>query len=63
MISILSAVWLQWWVVSNAQDPNNRVGYWLGVYGGLAALALVTNVIADGYVNRSLGQCRLLSLP
>ncbi|TWU70754.1 hypothetical protein ED733_001354 [Metarhizium rileyi] len=43
-------VWLQWWADSNAHDPNNRVGYWLGVYAGLAFLALVTNVIADGWV-------------
>ncbi|KHO01326.1 ABC transporter [Metarhizium album ARSEF 1941] len=35
------SIWLQWWTDSNAKYPNENIGYWLGVYFGLAALAVV----------------------
>lgn len=44
------AVWLQWWVDANEQNPNARIGYWLGVFAGLACLAIVANIVGDWYV-------------
>ncbi|RCI10632.1 hypothetical protein L249_4464 [Ophiocordyceps polyrhachis-furcata BCC 54312] len=35
--AIFPSVWLQWWTNANAERPNERIGYWLGVYGVLAA--------------------------
>jgi hypothetical protein len=44
----MKAVWLQWWVKANETHPNERIGYWLGVYGGLAGLAIVGSGVAQG---------------
>ncbi|KAJ5533778.1 ABC transporter integral membrane type 1 [Penicillium freii] len=38
------ALWIQWWVVANEEQPNNQLGMYLGVYGlifGLTCLSLV----------------------
>ncbi|KAI9147656.1 Canalicular multispecific organic anion transporter 2 [Paramyrothecium foliicola] len=45
------SVWLQWWVKANETHPNERIGYWLGVYGGLAGLAIVGSGIAESVYN------------
>ena len=36
----LPSIWVQWWSTANAIDPNGNLGYWLGIYGFLAAGAL-----------------------
>ncbi|GAD93146.1 ABC transporter [Paecilomyces variotii No. 5] len=41
------SVWLQWWVDANEQNPNARIGYWLGVFAGLGCLAIVANIVGD----------------
>ncbi|OJJ44494.1 hypothetical protein ASPZODRAFT_135308 [Penicilliopsis zonata CBS 506.65] len=41
------SVWLQWWVDANQRNPNERLGYWLGGFAGLACLAIVANIISD----------------
>ncbi|KAI3103888.1 hypothetical protein CBS147331_7492 [Penicillium roqueforti] len=38
-------IWLEWWTASNVDHPNNRLGYWIGVYavfGFLAVFSLIT---------------------
>jgi ATP-binding cassette, subfamily C (CFTR/MRP), member 1 len=35
-------IWVQWWSVANASQPNQNLGYWLGVYGVLGAGALIS---------------------
>ncbi|KIE00725.1 ABC transporter, partial [Metarhizium majus ARSEF 297] len=35
------SIWLQWWTDYNSKHPNEKIGYWLGIYFGLAALAVV----------------------
>lgn len=42
----ISDVWVKWWATANSTDPNGRLGYWLGFYGVLGALALVCLVIS-----------------
>lgn len=44
-----SAVWLQWWVNANENDPNGRVGYWLGIFATFSCIAIVANIISDWY--------------
>lgn len=34
-------IWVQWWAAANEDEPNNRLGYWLGIYGMLGGLAIV----------------------
>lgn len=34
-------IWLQWWSDSNDAHGTQRVGYWLGVYAGLGAIAML----------------------
>ncbi|KAK3322938.1 P-loop containing nucleoside triphosphate hydrolase protein [Apodospora peruviana] len=34
-------VWVQWWAADNQTRPNDRLGYWLGVYAALGATAIV----------------------
>lgn len=41
------AIWLQWWTDFNAKYPNENISYWLGVYFGLAALAVVGCMASD----------------
>ncbi|KFY91854.1 hypothetical protein V498_05291 [Pseudogymnoascus sp. VKM F-4517 (FW-2822)] len=41
------SVWLQWWVNANADHPNDRVGYWLGVFGALAVVTILGCALAD----------------
>lgn len=65
--SLSLAIWLQWWTKANEKHPNERIGYWVGVYFGLAALAVIGCMASDWYVvdckneiresqaNRSLG--------
>ncbi|KAK8064708.1 hypothetical protein PG994_007346 [Apiospora phragmitis] len=48
--SLLLAIWLQWWTDANAKYPNENIGYWLGVYLGLAALAVISCMASDWYV-------------
>lgn len=41
-ISTFPSVWLNWWVESNAAQPNQRIGYYLGVYAALQILAVAS---------------------
>ncbi|KFY47652.1 hypothetical protein V495_01884 [Pseudogymnoascus sp. VKM F-4514 (FW-929)] len=45
------SVWLQWWVNANADHPNDRVGYWLGVFGALAIVTILGCALADTMFN------------
>ncbi|OBT74156.1 hypothetical protein VF21_06257 [Pseudogymnoascus sp. 05NY08] len=45
------SVWLQWWVNANADHPNERVGYWLGVFGALAVVTILGCALADTMFN------------
>ncbi|PFH57820.1 hypothetical protein XA68_14537 [Ophiocordyceps unilateralis] len=49
--AIFPSVWLQWWTNANAERPNERIGYWLGVYGVLAAVTMVGCTLADCVFN------------
>lgn len=44
---ICQAVWLQRWTNVNTTRPNERVGYYLGVYGSIAAAAVVGFLWSD----------------
>jgi len=44
--SEISDIWVKWWASANAQDPNGRLGYWLGIYGAIGALALVCLIVS-----------------
>ncbi|KAL7917975.1 ABC transporter [Trichoderma austrokoningii] len=41
------SIWVQWWTGYNAKHPNENLGYWLGVYFGVAALAVVGCMASD----------------
>ncbi|PHH89568.1 hypothetical protein CDD83_5759 [Cordyceps sp. RAO-2017] len=49
--AIFPSVWLQWWTNANATEPNERIGYWLGVYGVLAAVTMIGCTLADCVFN------------
>ncbi|RDA85904.1 hypothetical protein CP532_2703 [Ophiocordyceps camponoti-leonardi (nom. inval.)] len=49
--AIFPSVWLQWWTNANAVRPNERIGYWLGVYGVLAAVTMIGCTLADCVFN------------
>lgn len=44
------AIWVQWWTAANEVEPNADLGYWLGVYGCIAFVAVATLVLACWYV-------------
>lgn len=37
------------WTNANAVHPNEDIGYWLGVYGALAAITLLGCLATDAY--------------
>ena len=39
-------IWVNWWAAYNADNPNQRLGYWLGIYAMLGVLALVFLVVS-----------------
>ncbi|KAF2200883.1 canalicular multispecific organic anion transporter 1 [Delitschia confertaspora ATCC 74209] len=39
-------LWVKWWAAYNNQYPNERLGYYLGIYGMLGALALIFLLIS-----------------
>ncbi|KAH0592836.1 hypothetical protein MHUMG1_09481 [Metarhizium humberi] len=45
------SIWLQWWTNANAKTPNDKIGYWLGIYGLLGALAVLGCFASDWIFN------------
>ncbi|KFG85665.1 ABC transporter [Metarhizium anisopliae] len=43
------SIWLQWWTNANAKTPNDKIGYWLGIYGLLGALAVLGCFASDWF--------------
>ncbi|KAB5575558.1 P-loop containing nucleoside triphosphate hydrolase protein [Coniochaeta sp. 2T2.1] len=41
-LSAFPTVWLNWWAIANAESPNQRIGYYLGVYAALQILATLS---------------------
>ena len=39
-------VWLGWWATANAEHPNERLGYYLGIYAMLGVMGLVSLIIS-----------------
>lgn len=43
------AIWVEWWTAANMRHPNGMLGYWLGIYGWIAVMAVSTLVLACWY--------------
>lgn len=41
-LSAFPTVWLNWWANANAEEPNQRIGYYLAVYAGLQVMATIS---------------------
>ncbi|KAI6782626.1 Multidrug resistance-associated protein 1 [Emericellopsis cladophorae] len=39
-------IWLNWWAAANAEEPHQRLGYYLGIYAMLGGLALIFLVVS-----------------
>ncbi|EPS25450.1 hypothetical protein PDE_00383 [Penicillium oxalicum 114-2] len=39
--------WLQWWTNANEMRPNENIAYWVGIYGMLGVLSLVSAFLAN----------------
>lgn len=39
-------VWLGWWAAANAQRPNQKLGYYLGIYAMLGVMGLISLIIS-----------------
>lgn len=39
-------IWLGWWANANAQRPNQKLGYYLGIYAMLGVMGLVSLIIS-----------------
>ena len=39
-------IWLAWWAYANVERPNERLGYWLGIYALLGVLGLASLVVS-----------------
>ncbi|KAJ5618483.1 ABC transporter integral membrane type 1, partial [Penicillium herquei] len=42
----MPSIWIEWWTDANVKHPNARLGYWLGVYGAIASMAVISLVLA-----------------
>ena len=40
------AIWVKWWAAANISAPNERLGYYLGIYALLGILAMIFLVIS-----------------
>lgn len=66
----LAEIWLEWWTASNVDHPNNRLGYWIGVYavfGFLAVFSLITaswfvSIIANSLLSLTLNRLMLCTM-
>ncbi|GJN69161.1 hypothetical protein PLICBS_003208 [Purpureocillium lilacinum] len=45
------SIWVQWWTNANAEYPNDRLGYYLGVFAGLGLLTVIGCTLADSIFN------------
>ncbi|CAI7566126.1 unnamed protein product [Penicillium crustosum] len=45
--SLFPQIWLEWWTASNVDHPNNRLGYWIGVYAVFGFLAVFSLIAAS----------------
>ncbi|KAK5988781.1 ABC transporter gloK [Cladobotryum mycophilum] len=45
------SIWLQWWTDANSKHPNERIGYWLGVYAALAIITMIGCAVSDCVFN------------
>ena len=43
-------IWLEWWTASNVDHPNNRLGYWIGVFAVFGVLSILSLILACWYV-------------
>ncbi|KAF4633015.1 hypothetical protein G7Y89_g5109 [Cudoniella acicularis] len=41
-----ATIWVKWWATANSEVPNQRLGYYLGIYGLLGAGALLSLVVS-----------------
>lgn len=39
-------VWLGWWAAANARHPNQKLGYYLGIYAMLGVMGLISLIIS-----------------
>ncbi len=39
-------VWLGWWAAANARTPNQKMGYYLGIYAMLGVMGMISLVIS-----------------
>ncbi|TVY85161.1 ABC transporter [Lachnellula suecica] len=40
------SIWIKWWATSNAEAPNQKLGYYLGIYGLLGGLAMISLIVS-----------------
>jgi ATP-binding cassette, subfamily C (CFTR/MRP), member 1 len=43
------AVWLKFWTDANAEEPNQRAGYYIGVYAAFQVLGVMSNALLIWY--------------
>ena len=43
-------IWLQRWTNYNTIHANERIGYWVGIYGAISAAAILGYLASDWYV-------------
>ncbi|KAL9595555.1 MAG: hypothetical protein Q9219_006375 [cf. Caloplaca sp. 3 TL-2023] len=39
-------IWLGWWAAANAREPNEKLGYWLGIYALLGVAGLASLIVS-----------------
>ncbi len=44
--NLCTALWVKWWASANAEAPNQRLEYYLGIYGMLGGIALIALIIS-----------------
>ncbi|TVY94269.1 ABC transporter, partial [Lachnellula willkommii] len=40
------SIWVKWWATSNAKAPNEKLGYYLGIYGLLGGVAMISLIVS-----------------
>ena len=51
LTGLFLGIWVKWWAEANELHPNEKIGFYLGVYAALGVLAIISLILACWYFN------------
>ena len=51
LTGLFLGIWIKWWAEANELHPNEKIGFYLGIYAALGVLAIISLILACWYFN------------